>query len=367
LKNKPFKPDMPKRLFILASLIIFTLFCSPGQNLILPDNPKIQYTGRINFVDPKAPVLYWPGTYIKANFNGTSAQIVLDDSLGDNFYNVIIDGNSDHPFILDCEQSEHIYPVVEGLKDTTHQIMIFRRTEGFSGPTVFKGLILYKGKTLSMPPKRPKRKIEFYGNSITCGMCIEAKADSNDEGQSVATWNNYLAYGAVTARNLDADYTCIAKSGIGILISWFNMIMPEYYDRLNPANPKSKWDFSKWTPDVVVINLFQNDSWLIGRLDPVPGETQIVQAYMDFIQTIRGKYPNAYMICSLGSMDATKKGQPWPGYIEQAVNRWKRKTGDEKIDYLFFEFDGTGKHPRVRQHQKMADELTRFIRTKMNW
>ncbi len=132
-------------------------------------------------------------------------------------------------------------------------------------------------------------------------------------------------------------------------------------------DPDSKWDFSKWTPDVVVINLFQNDSWLIGRLDPVPNETQIIQAYMDFIKTIREKYPDACMICSLGSMDATKESQPWPGYIEQAVNQWKQKTGDKKIDCLFFEFDGMGKHPRVRHHQKMADKLTGFIRTKMNW
>jgi hypothetical protein len=367
LKNKSSESGTLERLFVLVFIVTSILSCSSGQNIILPDDPKIQYTGRIDFSDPKAPVIYWPGTYFKANFNGTSVQIVLDDSRGDNFYNVIIDNDSDHPVILDCEAGEHLYPVSTGLKDTAHQIMMFRRTEGFSGPTVFRGFMLDKGETLPTPPERPKRKIEFYGNSITCGMCIEAEDDADDETQDVSKWNNYLAYGAVTARNLDADYTCIAKSGIGILISWFDMIMPEYYDRLDPENPDSKWNFSGWTPDVVVINLFQNDSWLIGRLDPVPNETQIVQAYMDFIKTIREKYPYAYLICSLGSMDAVKKGQPWPGYIEQAVDQWKRKSGDGKIDCLFFEYDGTGKHPRLRHHQKMADELTGFIKTKMNW
>ena len=193
------------------------------------------------------------------------------------------------------------------------------------------------------------------------------ECEDNAEDENNAKRNNFLAYGAITARNLNADYTCIAKSGIGILISWFDMIMPEYYDRLDPADPKSKWDFSRWTPDMVVINLFQNDSWLIESLDPVPGKTRIVQAYMDFIKTIREKYPDAYMICSLGSMNAVKRDQPWPGYIEQAVDQWKQKSGDGKIDCLFFKFDGTGKHPRVRHHQNMADKLTGFIRTKMNW
>jgi hypothetical protein len=32
---------------------------------------------------------------------------------------------------------------------------------------------------------------------------------------------------------------------------------------LDPVDSTSKWDFSGYTPDVVVINLFQNDSWLV--------------------------------------------------------------------------------------------------------
>ncbi len=49
------------------------------------------------------------------------------------------------------------------------------------------------------------------------------------------------------------------------MLSWFPEIMPEIYDRLNPGDPDSKWDFTLFTPDVVVINLFQNDSWLVNN------------------------------------------------------------------------------------------------------
>jgi hypothetical protein len=356
--------------FVLMGCIILIHllpFCSHTQNIIPSDDSKIQYTGRIDFADPKAPILFWPGTYMKAKFTGTSIQIILDDSRGENDYAVFIDNNLDRPYILDCRAGKHVYPVSNGLKDTIHQILIFRRTEGFSGPTTFKGFILEEGKTLMPPPNRPERKIEFYGNSITCGMCNESSDEADDEHEDVSKWNNFLAYGAVTARNLNADYTCIAKSGIGILISWFDMIMPEYYDRLNPADPDSKWNFSRWTPDVVVINLFQNDSWLIERLKPVPDTEQIIEAYQNFIQSIRKTYPEAYLVCTLGSMDAVKKDSPWPGYIRKAVNQWKQKWEDDRIDCLFFEFDGTYRHPRVRHHQKIADTLTRLIKTKMNW
>lgn len=47
------------------------------------------------------------------------------------------------------------------------------------------------------------------------------------------------------------------------MVSWFPLIMPEMYDRLDPTDSSSKWDFSKYTPDLVVINLLQNDSWII--------------------------------------------------------------------------------------------------------
>jgi hypothetical protein len=174
--------------------------------------------------------------------------------------------------------------------------------------------------------------------------------------------NNYLAYGAVAARNLDAQYGCIARSGIGLMKSWFDMVMPDYWDRLNPASPEIRWDFSKWVPHVVVVNLFQNDSWLVKKMTPVPTEECIVTAYVDFVSGIRAVYPEAHIVCALGSMNAARNGSLWPGYIHQAVER----MGDENISECIFPFNGWGKHPRVRHHAEMAEQLTANIRNVMN-
>ncbi|MBN1781923.1 electron transporter RnfD [bacterium] len=361
MKMYHLKRSIPALMF--AAVLFRTDLVQP-ETIIQASHPGFQYTGRIDFSDTLSPVIYWPGSYIKARFQGTSVQVMLDDSTGDNYYSVFID-NDDHPVIIDCGPGFQMTAVAKHLTDTVHQIMIFRRTEGFSGPTRFKGLVLDDGRSLEEPPARPARKIEFYGNSITCGMGNEVPDEEEDENN--AKRNNFLAYGAITARALDADYTCIAKSGIGILISWFDMIMPEYYNRLNPWDPDSKWDFTRWTPDLVVINLFQNDSWLIGRLEPVPDEERIVQAYDDFLGLIRGKYPDSPIICTLGSMDATKELSPWPGYVQKAVDQRKKKNKDPNIVTLFFEFDGTYKHPRVRHHKAMADTLTQFIRKNLGW
>ena len=354
-------------------VLIFVLFCSlsTGQDdknvlsYIAPSDNKIQYTGRINFANPNAPIFYWPGTYIKARFQGTSLTIKLDDEQGENFYNVFLDGDLQNPTIIACKKGLHDYAVAQQLSDAEHDVWLFRRTEGFSGPTTFLGFVLDVNKQLVKSPPKPSRKIEFYGNSITCGMGNECAEDEEDENNSKR--NNFLAYGAITARNLHAEYHCIAKSGIGIMISWFDMTMPEYYYRLNPWDPTSRWDFSRWTPDVVVFNLFQNDSWLIERLDPVPEKQKIVAAYVDFLGTIRRHYPNASIFCVLGCMDATREGSPWPEYIKSAAEQFSREKNDQNIYTTFFEYDGFGKHPRVRHHRKMATELTALIKEKMGW
>lgn len=112
--------------------------------------------------------------------------------------------------------------------------------------------------------------------------------------------------------------------------------------------------------------LFQNDSWLIDRLVPVPDSKQIINAYIDFIQKIREKYPEAHIFCTLGSMDATEEGQPWQGYIKESVQILNQNFKDNRVYSYIFAYDGTGKHPRVSQHFKMAEELTAFIKSTLN-
>ncbi|NWF87956.1 MAG: T9SS type A sorting domain-containing protein [Ignavibacteriaceae bacterium] len=351
----------------LVPLILLLSFTNlSALTTIKADNPNFQYTGRIDYTTPDKPIIYWPGTYIKTNFEGSILIIMLDDQTGQSFYNVFVDEDYENPKVIDCISGSQIYLVSATLKDTVHSLMIFRRTEASTGPTKFLGIQINDGKNLLPPPPRKGRKILFYGNSITCGMGNEAPDGGADDKMSQE--NNFLAYGAIASRLLDADYMCIAKSGIGLMISWFNFTMPDYYYRLNPDDPMSNWDFNEFIPDVVVINLLQNDSWLINNLNPVPDSAQRVSAYVEFVRTIRSRHPNALIVCSLGSMDATKIGSPWPGYIERAVQFLHSADSDTNLATLFFPFDPVWtKHPRVRHHQQMAQSLSNFVGEKMGW
>ena len=358
----------PQRFVFLAAACIapFT-FAEPVQ-LIAADNSGYVYTGRIDFSDKKSPQLSWTGSSINANFTGTSLAIKLDDQLGKNYFNVIIDGEVQHPYVLEAKQGEQTYVINTSLKPGNHNLEIYKRTEGEEGATTFKGLLLDEGAKLLAPPSRPSRRMEIFGDSISTGMGNEGADNGADH--LLSEKNNYWAYGAITARHLNAELHTISQSGIGIMISWFPFTMPQFYDQLSAVgNNNTQWNFANWTPDVVVINLFQNDSWLVDRekrLQPIPDDTQRVQAYIDFVRSIRAKYPNAQIICALGSMDATATPK-WPGYITAAVERMKKEYKDEKLDTIFFEFTGYGGHPRVAQHKANAEKLTAFIKKKMNW
>ena len=313
--------------------------------------------------------LSWSATSVKINFSGTKIGVVLKDERSDNNYNVIVDGRV--LSVLHPDAAKKTYNLADHLKPGKHTLELFKRTEWAMGKTWLYGFELYENDKVLAPPAAPKRKIEFFGNSITCGY-----ADLDTTGQDRGTSpfeDGYISYASITARHFNAELHNTSKSGIGITVSWFPLIMPEMYDRLDATNPASKWDFSKYTPDVVVINLFQNDSWIVklpdneqfkarfGATPPTP--EFITNAYASFVKSVRGKYPGAAIICTLGSMDATKAGSPWPGYIDKAV----ATLNDKNIYTHFIPYKNTNGHPSAKEQQAMADDLIAFIDKHINW
>ncbi|MGB3609941.1 MAG: GDSL-type esterase/lipase family protein [Cellvibrio sp.] len=354
---------------LFAALLLWLgYYLSQPQDPLIPaSHHHIQYTGRIDFSTPGAPVFSWPGTMIQTGFTGRSLALVMDDHYGMNYFNVFLDQDWENPIVIKGEKGRKTYLIADNLTDGEHLLTLTKRTEGEEGATTFYGILLAEDGELTAPPPRPERRIEFFGDSITSGMGNEAPEDGPDDNK--AEKNNFLAYGAITARNLNAEYVSTSQSGVGLMASFVNFTMQEFYDQLSAINNNdSVWDFSRWTPHVVVINLFQNDSALVEqRLNPVPTDEQRVAVYYDFIKRIRSHYPEAFIVCTLGTMDAAKPGSPWPDYIHAAVEQWKTETADERIDVMIFEFKDFYKHPRVHHHQENAEVLTAFIKEKMDW
>ncbi len=330
-------------------------------------NEHIQYEGRINFNNAGAAEIYWPGSSCKIKFTGTELRATLKDERGHNYYNVIIDNDSIR--VLKLDTIKKTYTLASRLKEGQHTVELFRRTGWVSGLTWFYGFqVSPRSKILDIPPKI--KMIEFYGNSITVGAAVENYVYT--PGDTTET-NNYLSYASLTARHFNAKYSCIASSGIGMMVSWGSLVMPDIYDRVNPEDSAGKWDFSKATPGIVVVNLFQNDCALVGLPEHpqfkrrfgqyAPTEDFIINSYSKFILNLRSHYPDAKIICVLGNMDAVKPGSPWPGYIEKAV----ASLHDRKVYTHFFPYKNTPDHPDRAEQRQMAESLIRFIDENIRW
>lgn len=358
-----------KLLFLLIIAFLFASSACQKAGVFIPSTSnQIHYMGRIAHTDSLSS-FYWSGTSAQINFEGTGVKAILNDENGKNYYNIIIDRDS--VIMLRTQNGKKTYSLAENLKPGKHSVQLFKRTEYDQGKTNFYGFQLNKDTKILAPDPVSDKKIEFYGNSITCGYAVE-DFSGKDRPDSIYT-NNYLSYAAITARHYDAEYHCISKSGIGVMVSWFPYIMPDIYDQLIPLNEESKWDFSQFTPDVVVIHLLQNDSWLVNMPDhpsfkkyfgtEKPSEAFIINAYKDFISKLRSKYPNAQIICTMGGMDATREGSPWPGYVEKAV----KQLNDSKIFTYFMPYNNINGHPGVKEQQNMAKGLIQFIDDNISW
>lgn len=355
--------------FTTLFLALFALSACSTTAIKVPSNSgNIHYMGRIEHSDT-ASVFYWSGTSAEINFEGTSVKAILHDERGENYYNAIVDGNS--VMMIRTSAGKQNYTLVENLPEGKHRIQLFKRTEFDRGMTWFYGFELNPGAKLLPASPKSERSIEFYGNSITCGYAVD-DTTGKDRPDSIYT-NNYLSYAAITARHYGAEYHCIGKSGIGITISWFPYIMPDIYDRLDPQDESSTWNFSNYTPDVVVIHLLQNDSWLVNMPEhesfkhffgnEKPSEEFIISAYRNFVSQLRAHYPAAQIICTMGGMDATREGSPWPSYVETAVEQ----LNDPKIFTYFMPFKNTGGHPNKAEQEVMAEGLIRFIDENIQW
>lgn len=358
------------RFYILISLLVFVSCDLQDTVIVSSSNPQISYSGRIDSSKIEGAELYWSGTSIEINFKGESIYALIEDDSGNSYYNVIIDDNS--PFIFRPDTFKQYSLLASGLSKGRHTLELFRRTEWHQGTSNFYGFKIIGRAKLLTKPKDKSRKIEFYGNSVTAGYAVE---DLSGEDSPDSTYtNNYLSYSALTARHFNANYYCICRSGIGITVSWDDEIMPEIFSRINPIDSTSQWDFNNYQPDIVVINLLQNDTRLVemptheqfikrfGKFPPT--DTYIIESYRDFVFNIRKMYPNASIICMLGNIiDYSNDLSYWKDYISKAV----LSLNDKKIYTLFLPSKGTPGHPSIKEHQDLANTLNSFINKNIDW
>lgn len=357
---------MNKPIYLFFLLICTASFAvaqssTASLRLFAADNHRIQYTGRVDFTDKLKPRIWAPGVYIAAKFKGSRCEILVNDEASGNNHNyleIVVD--DDLPYRIKLTNKINVISGAAGLSAGEHIILICKDTESNIGYIDFIG---FRCERLLRLPAKPRRKIEYFGDSITSGAGMDLSSVPCDKGQWYDQHNAYMSYGPRTSRNLNAQWQLTSLAGVGLVHSCCNMkvLMPQIYDKVFLSGDAIPWDFSKYQPDVVTICLGQND----GPQD----STLFCSTYVKFISSIRQHYPKADIICLTSPMADAKLTPVLQRYIT-SITVYANTTGDKKVYKYFFSkryHNGCGGHPDINEHALIAEELTAYIKRLEKW
>lgn len=341
---------------------------------ILPNNSSLIYSGRIDLSDPFAIVWTYPGTFVRIKFKGTQLSIHVRNK--HNYWNNylgVVEGDAQTKLLLPKEGEATIEIPLQTTQDNIHEVTIFKRQDACHELTILGFEINCNTdeecELLEASPL-PPRRIEVYGDSVSAGEVSEAvdyvaKVDPEHNGEYSNSW---YSYAWIAARKLDAQLHDIAQGGVALLdnTGWYHE--PDYIGmeqvwnkmRYNPDYGTVKeWDFSKYTPDIVIVAIGQNDSH---PDDYMKNDYEGEKAknwrthYRQFLAKLRETYPDAWIICCTTLL---QHDIGWDMSISQAV----LDIADKKISHCVFQRNGkaTPGHLRIPEAEEMAEELCHYI------
>ncbi len=342
-----------------------------------PDETNVKLIGR-TANDSGILWLALSASGIEFTFTGTSASITI---AGDSMINsgpdkqarfaVYIDGEKTLDTQVDAAEKTYDIFSADTEKETT--VKILKLSESAESTMGIKSVSIV-GRDVAPTPEKDL-KIEFIGDSITCGYGVDDEV--KEHSFSTSTEDATKAYAYKTAQLLDADYSLVSYSGHGIISAYTNDgkkntsgLVPPIYEQFAKSYGSYDgifnvslidWDFSRFQPDMVVINLGTNDASYCGsnqeRID------EYSTAYAEFLKKVREHNPDAHILCVLGVMgDSLYKG------VEKAVELYSTETGDTKISSLRLtpQNGSTGYaadwHPTEATHEIAAGEAAAEIK-----
>lgn len=350
---------------------------------IKPTSENVRISGRTTWLQDTL-YLGFSGSFIEFTSESGDMQICLcsDQSIPEEIYlgwaAVYLDDEKKPALRIPLTQPEQIITLFQNRKPEKRKIRLVKMSEAAFG-SVGVRYIQTEGETPVFPTAGRERKIEFIGDSITCGYGNEGVLDR--DVFCTAQENPEEAYAILTAEALDAEYQLVSWSGIGIITDWVpetvnepleEILMPELYryrdlrlaekKKLTPA----EWDFREYQPDLIVINLGTNDDSYVRTIPE--RQAYFGERYLAFLEQVHSANAGAAILCILGVM-----GQNLCEEEESRVKQFRAEHPEVRIDFLKLpeqqEEDGIGAdfHPSKVTHQKTAGLLTKKIQEFMGW
>lgn len=235
-------------------------------------------------------------------------------------------------------------------------------------------------------------KLEFIGDSITSGEgTYGAMEDTDWLSMYMGVSRNYAL---MVSDALNADCHLFSQGGWGVLSGWDNdpnHNIPSYYEKLcglaggkfNEALGAQKpYDFEKWQPDAIIINLGTNDASAFRQpqwQEPSTGRTfqqrlnpdgtyneddlmRFKQAVIDFLAMIRKNNRHSHIVWVYGML-----GYDLTLAITDAINTYRKQSGDNHVAFLQLpntteETVGSHLHPGAASHERAAKVLIEYLK-----
>lgn len=276
------------------------------------------------------------------------------------YFTIYIDGER-QPYRLSVEPGATELKIANFIEEGEHTITVVKQTE--SNYTICEIRSIRLEGELTTPPEQKQLYIEVIGDSLTCGMG-NLGVNSSEKPQTPIWEDATQSYGYMIAQDLDADYSIISQSGIGIAGSWYDPLF-DFYTKASYSRGKldKKFDedhsFFLRTPDIIVINLGTNDYFLNKNKDPnMCKPAEVRQKTEEFIELVRDSYgENVPIVWAYGFVGT---------YLYNEIKGAIDSLGGEDAGIYMCQVPkstgGAQGHPTVEGHRAAADTLLPVIK-----
>jgi lysophospholipase L1-like esterase len=378
------------KLFYIIIIVILTCLTACGNQEFYKDKVTastdyVKELGRC-YEDNQSIYFAMSGSGVEFQYTGSECYVTL---VGDDKATKASGQQPRFAIFLDQElirtellqQEEETFEVFTGNEERTVTIRIVKLSEALNSCMGIK-YIMGDGAKQTKPSPKKERKIEIIGDSISAGYGLDGKMG---EPFSTSTENVTKTYGYLLAESLDADYSIIAYSGYGVFSGYTTdgtrqdkKLLPPYYDSLGFSNgyftlgtqqikPHTiEWDFSKFQPDLILMNLGTNDQTYTQGNPDLEADFQV--SYVNFLSNVREKNPDSQILCIYGMMENTLYST-----IEEAVETYQTTSDDQMISLFkvptHTEEDGytVNLHPTAETNEKVKELLIKEVKSLMNW
>lgn len=332
------------------------------------NDQAIKYHGR-TMVDADGAWLDWSASGLELNVQGgcVRAKILAADSNDLNcvYMAVYINGNRTEKIRLSA--GANWYTLADHLPSgSVTNVKLYKLNEAAMATATVKELEI-TGELKARTPDSARR-IEWIGDSITAGYGMLAKQSDPFTSE---TEDALYTYAALASESLGADYHILAASGYGVATSnggsTDSGLLPLVYPYTSfPRGTLEKylWDYKRFEPDVIVVNLGTND--FAGASGSASGRDRLKTAIPVFLATLRKAHPGAVIVWAYGLMI--------DGYLNDIRASVERYAADDGNTYFIAlpqqkaaNGYGSGGHPNVASHLEAGGIMAAELEALMGW